>query len=189
MTPPVTVDPEVPRRGSRAWTVTWRVLYALVAALDPLIRAYLALGGWGYRSLVELRVVGRRTGRVRSVVLTLLPLDGRWYLGHPNGPVPWTRNLEAAGEALLVPLAGREPDPGVLVRGERLPQGEERDRVIRATSRLQPFPANVLYRASRRHILAVGDYHRLEVLPSRSPSPTTPEPRRRDPSPTLPEVP
>ncbi|HLO34669.1 MAG TPA: hypothetical protein VK194_01240, partial [Candidatus Deferrimicrobium sp.] len=46
----------------------------------------------------------------------------------------------------------------------RLPPGPERDAVIRSTAVQQPFPANVLYRAARRHIAAVGVYHRLEPL-------------------------
>ena len=47
----------------------------------------------------------------------------------------------------------------------RLTDGPERDAVIRATSIQQPFPGNLLYRASRRHIAAVGVYHLLEPLP------------------------
>jgi len=55
------------------------------------------VGGAGrLGNVVELIVAGRRTGRRRIVLLGLLRVDRGWYLGHPNGPVDWTRNLDAA---------------------------------------------------------------------------------------------
>jgi len=43
-----------------------------------------------------------------------------------------------------------------------LKDGPERDAVIAATARQQPFPGNLVYRAAQRHITAVGVYFRLE---------------------------
>jgi hypothetical protein len=47
-------------------------------------------------------------------------------------------------------------------RVTRLEPGSERDGVIRATWVQQPFPANLLYRAARAHVAAVGVFLRLE---------------------------
>ena len=90
---------------------------------------------------MELRVAGRRTGRYRRVLLTLLGDDERWFLGHPNGDVAWTRNLAAAETA---DIAFRRGGP-LLVRARLLEPGPERDAAILATSQ-HPFPANVMYR-------------------------------------------
>ena len=104
----------------------------------------------------ELVVVGRRSGAERRIVITLFELDGRWYVGHPNGRSQWVRNLLAADSAVLVRANG-----STTVRPIELSQGAEREAVIRATSR-QPFPANIVYRAGRSHIRDVGCYLRLE---------------------------
>jgi len=107
---------------------------------------------------VDLRVPGRRTGLQRAVLVGLIELAGRWYVGHPNGEAGWTRNLAAAGEASVAwPTGVTHP-----VRATRLPDGDERDAVILATAYQQPFPGNFVYRAARCHILASGVYFRLE---------------------------
>jgi hypothetical protein len=104
-------------------------------------------------------------------MMTLLSLGGRWYVGHPNGEASWVRNIEAAGWVDIEP-PGRH---GPRFRVDRLTLGPERDAVIRATVRQQPFPANLLYRAAQRHIAAVGVYHRLEPIPSDDVGTATPE--------------
>ena len=112
----------------------------------------------GLGRIVEVRTVGRRSGRPRTVLVTLLTVDGRGYVGHPNGPAPWIRNVRAAGRVELDP-----PVPvGSRCATVELAEGPERDAVIRATWRQQPFPANLLYRAAARHVAAVGIYFRLE---------------------------
>src|SRR5688500_6047410 len=45
----------------------------------------------------ELRIVGRKSGEMRSVVVNLLDLDGTKYLVSPRGHTEWVRNLRAAG--------------------------------------------------------------------------------------------
>jgi hypothetical protein len=90
----------------------------------------------------------------------LIEVGGRWYVGHPNGDVGWTRNLAAAGEAVVAWPSGVRHG----VRAERLADGDERDAVILATAHQQPFPGNLAYRAARRHILARGAYFRLEPV-------------------------
>ena len=131
-------------------------MYGLIRFMDPLIRREWRSTGIGLGSVVELRVAGRRTGQYRSVLLTLLRDGERWFLGHPNGDVPWTLNLEAAGTADLK-FARTVPIP---VRARRL-EGTERD-VAMGLFDQHPFPGNLVYRAAQAHIRAVGVYFALE---------------------------
>ena len=134
-------------------------MYAFIGFMDPLIRGSWQASGAGLGNVVELRVAGRRSGVYRRALVTMLVDRDRWFLGHPNGDVSWTRNLEAAGTA---DLAFRRTAP-ITVRGRRLEPGEERDRAIRAT-RQHPFPANIVYRLARRHIRAVGTFFAIEPV-------------------------
>ena len=146
-----------PPRASWFWRRYLPIQYRLIRLLDPLVR-----GQWraiGLGNVVELRVAGRRSGRTRSVLLGLLENDGHWFLGHPNGDVAWTRNLEAAGTADLV-FHGR---PSLTIRATRLPPGPLRDSAILSTGQ-HVFPGNVVYRLARRHIRAVGAYFELEPI-------------------------
>lgn len=148
-------DKSGPRR-SAFWARWLPIQYRLIRLLDPLIRVQWR--GFGLGNVVELRVVGRRTGRPRAVLLGLLRDGDRWFLGHPNGDVPWTLNLEAAGTAELV----FKPPGAVRVRARRLPAGDVRDRAIASTGQ-HVFPGNVIYRLARRHIRAVGTYFLIEL--------------------------
>jgi hypothetical protein len=132
-------------------------MYRLIRLGEPLMLAWWRRNGYG--NVVELRVAGRRTREVRRTVLGLLRDGNRWFLGHPSGHAPWTRNLEAAGEADLVV---RWPTP-VPIRAILLPPGELRDRAILATSQ-HPFPGNLIYRLARGHIRAEGVFFALERL-------------------------
>ena len=148
---------------SAVWSLVWRILYRLIRLLDPVLRSWLANGWPGLDGVVELRTIGRRTGRRRRALVTLLGLDGRWYVGHPNGLTAWQRNAEAAGWLEIDPPAVH----GARFAVARLAPGSERDAVIKATGVQQFFPANVVYRLARRHIAAVGVYHRLEPVAER----------------------
>lgn len=147
------------RRVSRSWSLTLRLFYWVISRLQPLVCPWVERVGLG--NVVELIVAGRRTGRRRVVLLGLLRVDQGWYLGHPNGSVNWTRNLDAAGRATLV----LTHQPPIEIRPELLPVGEERRRVIAATWHQHVFPGNVIYWFARRHIFAVGRYYRIEPLP------------------------
>jgi hypothetical protein len=136
-------------------------MYRGLRMLDPVLRSVVASGGPGLDGVVELRFVGRGSGRPRHTLVTLLTVDGRWYVGHPNGPAAWVRNIETAGVVEVDPPGAAGSQFAVV----RLEPGSERDAVIRATWTQQPFPANLLYRAARRHVAAVGVYHRLEPMP------------------------
>jgi deazaflavin-dependent oxidoreductase (nitroreductase family) len=70
-------------------------------------RIFNRLAGWLTRRGVsiagsrELRIVGRKSGVVRSNVVNLLVLDGERYLVAPRGTTEWVRNLRAAGTGEL----------------------------------------------------------------------------------------
>lgn len=142
-------------RASRFWRRYLPVQYWLIRLLDPLVRSWWHSFGLG--NVVELRVAGRHSGRIRTVLLGLLHSDGRWFLGHPNGDVEWTRNLEAAVTADLA-FHGL---PTMTIRATRLPPGDLRDEAILATSQ-HVFPGNIVYRLARPHIRAVGTYFVVE---------------------------
>ncbi len=126
-------------------------MYGVIGFLDPLIRSAWLASGLGLRNVVELRVAGRRTGAYRRVLLTLLRDGDQWFLGHPNGDVAWTRNLEAAGTADI----HFRRSPPVTVACRRLEPGALRDRAIASTWQ-HPFPGNLVYRLARAHIRAEG---------------------------------
>jgi len=143
-------------RSSGGWRLTFRAAYAVVRLLDPLFRWAWFSVGIGITS--KLTVRGRRSGHDRSVLVGLIHVGGEWYVGHPNGEVAWTANLRRAGRARIAP----RPEAELEVVAVPLGLGPERDAVINATGEQQPFPANVLYRCARRHILSEGRYFRLE---------------------------
>lgn len=143
-------------RFSAAWHRYLPVQYRLIRLLDPLVRVIWRAFGLG--NVVELRVAGRRTGRQRRILLGLLRAGDRWFVGHPNGDVAWTHNLEAAGTAELI----FRPPTAVSIRATRLPDGELRDQAIASTGQ-HVFPGNLVYRLARRHILAVGAYFLIEI--------------------------
>jgi len=142
---------------SRLWDWAFRLFYWLLARMAPVIRPIVTRFETG--NIVELEVAGRRTGRRRRVLLGLLRVDGRWYLGHPNGAATWTRNLDATDAARLQ-FVGQPP---VGVRADLLPDGDERLRVIQSTWHQHVFPGSILYWLARRHIAAVGRYYRIEL--------------------------
>ena len=109
---------------------------------------------------VELVVVGRRSGLPRSVLVGLLEVGSRAYVGHPASTSGWTSNLDAAGRCTIVP-PGRVPRDFRVVAIE---DGPEREAVIRATFRQHPFPGNVIYFLARGHVRATGRFYRLESL-------------------------
>jgi hypothetical protein len=143
-------------RYSAAWNRWLPIQYRVIKALNPLVR--FLWRGFGIGNIVELRVVGRRTGQTRSVMLGLIRDGNRWFLGNPNGDVPWTRNLAAAGTALLT----FRPPTAIAIKARRLEPGELRDQAIAATGQ-HVFPGNLIYRLARAHVRAVGAYFLIEV--------------------------
>jgi hypothetical protein len=143
-------------RFSAFWHHWFPIQYRIIRLLDPFVRTWWR--GFGLGNVVELQVAGRRTGRTRHVMLGLLRDGERWFLGHPNGDVAWTRNLEAAGSAVVV----FRPPTAIPVRATLLQPGDLRDQAIAATGQ-HVFPGNLVYRMARRHIRAAGTYFLIEV--------------------------
>ena len=143
-------------RYSAAWHRWFPIQYAFIRLVDPLVRLIWRTIGLG--NVVELRVRGRRSGRGRRVLLGLLRDGPHLFLGHPNGHVDWTRNLQAAGAAELV----FRPSTPVAIRARELSAGELRDRAILAT-RQHVFPGNLIYRLAWRHIRAAGAFFEIEI--------------------------
>jgi hypothetical protein len=141
----------------RLWGFFWPHWYRALRLADPFLRRWLQRARLG--NVVELTVRGRHSGLPRTVLLGLLEDRGRWYLGHPDVACPWTLNLEAAGEGILV----RPGSAPFHVRASRLGDGPERERAIRATFREHIFPGNVLYWLARDHIRPAGVFFRLET--------------------------
>ena len=157
----------LPARRSRVWSLVFRVSYRLIRLLDPLVRSWIANGAPGLDGIVELRTVGRRSGRPRRTLVTLLSVGETFYVGHPNGQAEWLTNILAAGWVDVDPPGAAGPRYSV----DHLPAGPERDAVIRATWTQQPFPANLLYRAARSHVAAAGEYIRLTPTQADRPLP------------------
>jgi deazaflavin-dependent oxidoreductase (nitroreductase family) len=62
---------------------------------NPVVR-WLTRRGISLLGSRELRVIGRRSGEVRTTVVNLLELHGDTYLVAPRGLTEWVRNLRAA---------------------------------------------------------------------------------------------
>jgi deazaflavin-dependent oxidoreductase (nitroreductase family) len=75
---------------------------------------------------VTLEVKGRRTGAVRSAVVTWVEHEGTRYLVSPRGESEWVRNVRAAGGEAAIRRRGRRS-----VRLEEVP-AEQRAPIIKA---------------------------------------------------------
>ena len=69
---------------------------------NELIR-WLAEAGISIAGTRALRVRGRKTGKLRGVVINLLSIDGRDYVVSPRGNTQWARNARAAGAVEMGP--------------------------------------------------------------------------------------
>jgi deazaflavin-dependent oxidoreductase (nitroreductase family) len=74
----------------------------LARAANELFR-WLAEAGISIAGTKALRVRGRKTGKVRGVVINLLTVDGRDYVVSPRGNTQWVRNARAAGQVEMGP--------------------------------------------------------------------------------------
>ena len=122
--------------------------------MDPLIRRQWRRRGIG--NIVELEVPRRDGKGSRARLIGVLHANGRSYIGHPNGEVGWTRDLEAAHGGVI----RYHNDAEWHFTAVPLPVGDEREQVVRSTGQ-HPFPGNLVYRLGRRQVRAVGVYFRL----------------------------
>jgi deazaflavin-dependent oxidoreductase (nitroreductase family) len=71
-------------------------------AANTLVR-WLAEAGVSLAGTRALRVRGRKTGKVRKVVINVLTVGGVDYLVSPRGNTQWARNVRAAGAVEMGP--------------------------------------------------------------------------------------
>ena len=106
----------------------------LTKLINSTLRLFASLG-LSPRDTVALRVRGRKSGNMRSNVVTYVEHDGARYLVAPRGTTEWVRNVRAAGgEASL--KHGRSQS----VRLDEVPEAQ-RPPIIR--SYLKKMPAMV----------------------------------------------
>jgi hypothetical protein len=140
---------------SRFWQRAFRAQYRILALIDPVVRGL--WGRVGIGNIVDVTVPRRNGKGDRSRLLGLLRVGDKRYLGHPNGEVGWTRDLDAAGGgSYRWPRAAPS-----WFRATRLDEGPERDAVIRATTQ-HPFPGSLMYWLGRKHVKAAGVFFRLD---------------------------
>jgi deazaflavin-dependent oxidoreductase (nitroreductase family) len=77
-------------------TVRYDEPHLAARAGNEVIR-WLAEAGVSIAGTRALRVRGRKTGKLRGVVINLLSVDGRDYVVSPRGNTQWARNVRAAG--------------------------------------------------------------------------------------------
>jgi hypothetical protein len=141
---------------SRFWRTCFRLLYRVLALLDPLIRA--VWHRYGIGNVTELLVAGRNGQPVRSRMIGILLAGGQTYIGHPDGDSGWTRDLrEATNGTLRYFSGGTWRFRATLLE----PGSDEREAAIQSTGQ-HPFPGNLIYRLARGHVRATGVYFRLD---------------------------
>jgi hypothetical protein len=69
----------------------------LAARTTNSVFRWLAEAGVSVYGTHVLRVRGRKTGKVRAVVINLMTVDGVEYVVSPRGNTQWARNARAAG--------------------------------------------------------------------------------------------
>jgi deazaflavin-dependent oxidoreductase (nitroreductase family) len=80
----------------------------VIRALNPLFKPFLRVGLPGGPNVL-LTVLGRTSGRPRSVPVALLQVADRQFVQASYGEVDWVRNLRTAREAILTNGRIREP--------------------------------------------------------------------------------
>ena len=74
----------------------------LARAANEVFR-WLAEAGISVAGTRALRVRGRKTGKLRGVVINLMTVDGRDFVVSPRGNTQWVRNARAAGRVEMGP--------------------------------------------------------------------------------------
>ncbi len=135
--------------------------------VNPLTRRLIPAGLPTGAPNVLLTMRGRRSGKIRTVPIGMVDLDGHWYVQASYGETGWVANLRADGEATVthpgghrVPVKAIELSPeeaGAVLR--RALQGFRRSRVLGAL--LGPHfrpPIGILWRLRIRIDDTLEDY-------------------------------
>ena len=117
-----------------------RVVGRFLRLINPLARRVIPAGIPTGAPNVLLSMRGRRSGRLRTVPLGMLELDGRCFVQASYGETGWVANLRADGEATVTHPGGR-PVP---VQAIEL-ASEDAGAVLRRA--LQPYRRSRLGRA------------------------------------------
>lgn len=139
------------------WRWFFPFLYGFLRVTDRFWRRLTERRGLG--NTVELLVIGRRTGRERRVMVGLLAVGERRYVGHANASAAWLHSLVDAGQGRLI-VDGAPP---MGVHAAPIEPGPEQDAVVRAASSQHPFPVDLAYRLARASIRVDGAFVRLET--------------------------
>ncbi len=75
--------------------------------------------GFGLPYNYLLQVQGRKSGRIYSMPVNLLEIDGKKFLVAPRGRTQWVRNVEATGEITLKKGSMRQK-----FRAQAIPEAE-----------------------------------------------------------------
>jgi deazaflavin-dependent oxidoreductase (nitroreductase family) len=132
----MTADPLAPA-GLPLWN---RVAGRILRLFNPLARWMISAGIPTGAPNVLLTVRGRRSGKLRTVPVAMLELDGAWFVQGCYGETGWVANLRAAGEATVTHPGGRR----VPVQAVEL-SPEEAGPVLRRA--LEPFRRSRVFRA------------------------------------------
>jgi deazaflavin-dependent oxidoreductase (nitroreductase family) len=127
-------------------------------ALNPLVGLLVGRLGVPVPGVRMLRVHGRRSGRLRSVPVTVTPLEGGRYLVGVRGETDWSRNLESAGWGELIRGSSVER-----VRAARV-DGEEACHALSGHVRLHGWATRRLLGAGRNP-----NAEQLDAIASRVP--------------------
>jgi deazaflavin-dependent oxidoreductase (nitroreductase family) len=142
-------------RASSRLDVRNRVAGRLLRVFNPVVRRLITAGLPTGAPNVLLTMRGRRSGRIRTVPIGMVELDGRWFVQASYGEIGWVANLRADGEATVTHPDGRRtpvqaielsPEEGGAVL-RRAFQRFRRSHVLRALlgPRFRP-PIGVLWR-------------------------------------------
>jgi deazaflavin-dependent oxidoreductase (nitroreductase family) len=94
-------------RTSPRLDVRNRVAGRLLRLFNPVVRRLISAGLPTGAPNVLLEMRGRRSGRIRSVPVGMLELDGRSFVQASYGEIGWVANLRADDEATVIHPGGR----------------------------------------------------------------------------------
>ena len=116
-----------------------RVAARFLRLVNPLARRLITAGMPTGAPNILLTVRGRRSGKPRTVPVSLLELDGRRFVQASYGVAGWAVNLRAAGKATITDHGGSVP-----VQAIQLPP-EQAAAILRRA--LEPYRQSRLLRA------------------------------------------
>src|SRR5215208_2880634 len=103
-------------------------MYGFLRVVDPIIRFVWRRRVVGLERVADLRVPGRRSGRERATLVTVLNVDGRWYVGRLYGG--------PEREAVIRATWSQQPFPGNVIYA----LARRRVRDVGVYFRLNPLP-------------------------------------------------